>query len=1136
MTSPRFLKTTIVFCLIFSLFHGGSSITITAATNGNVTLQLLMEGQIDEILWKHKGNKMVEWEKTNNPTEYLTFKGRTKLDFKTGKVTIVKLTKDDSGEYEAEVLIGGLLKTVKRFVKVIDPVTEAKITCNSSASTATLYCEADGDLLSFSWSGPGLQKEMRGQAGPQITKENNQNSVYTCVVNNIINNINVAYNASDCFTADAGNCHMITSVLCGIAGVAVAVAVAGGIYYYKRNSSVGQNTHKQSQEVPSSDDADENTAMESDIHPEGTPLLRSECNDESKQTSTKDSKPLRETDDTPKDISKSMYKGQEEINASGGSRKDGEPASATKEKEDAESLRDTEDTLSVPGLTPNDDSSGDQISPDAKATHSSPEKDVDFEEPTSSEKGKDAEPTCIDKTDQNRTSDQTVDVKTTPDVPTEGPDFRPIDLKGVKNIWANHDIAVQNEHAPLKKNKNDVKTIPDVPAEGPDYRPIDLKGVKNIWANHDKATQNSGNVQNAESNSIGPKTGDGLHCKESTLSLNPVDKSDEEKMNAKEEKDPGSSCPNKPEEHRSSDGADDADMKTAMESDVPTAGTPPLRSERNDEHKQSQEEVPLVDDESKQTSTKDSKPLGKTDDTPKDVSKLMYKGQEEINASNGSQKDQISPDTEATLSSPEKHSASETQTSASNQDLTGIIPCIDGEPASATKEKEDAELIPNDDSSGDQISPDAKATHSSPDMNTAMESDVPTAGTPPLRSERNDEHKQSQEEVPLVDDESKQTSTKDSKPLGKTDDTPKDVSKLMYKDQEEINASNGSQKDQISPDTEATLSSPEKHSASETQTSASNQDLTGITPCIDGEPASATKEKEDAELIPNDDSSGDQISPDAKATHSSPDMNTAMESDVPTAGTPPLRSERNDEHKQSQEEVPLVDDESKQTSTKDSKPLGKTDDTPKDTFDFEEPTSSEKGKDAEPTCIDKTDQNRTSDQTVDVKTTPDVPTEGPDFRPIDLKGVKNIWTNHDIAVQNEHAPLKKNKNYVKTIPDVPAEGPDYRPIDLKGVKNIWANQHSASETQTSASNQDLTGITPCIDGEPASATKEKEDAELIPNDDSSGDQISPDAKATHSSPDMNTAMESDVPTAGTARPSYTAETQQPKDSSPKLPK
>ena len=66
-------------------FSGVSSKTINVASNGIISLQPLVEGEIEDILWKHNGNKMVEWDKkAGNVREYLKFKGQIKLDVKTG--------------------------------------------------------------------------------------------------------------------------------------------------------------------------------------------------------------------------------------------------------------------------------------------------------------------------------------------------------------------------------------------------------------------------------------------------------------------------------------------------------------------------------------------------------------------------------------------------------------------------------------------------------------------------------------------------------------------------------------------------------------------------------------------------------------------------------------------------------------------------------------------------------------------------------------------------------------------------------------------------------------------------------------------------------------------------------------------
>ena len=63
---------------------------------------------------------MVEWDNTaGNVREYLKFKGRTKLDVKTGDVTIIHLAKDDSGLYDTVLIIQGKLISIRHRVEII---------------------------------------------------------------------------------------------------------------------------------------------------------------------------------------------------------------------------------------------------------------------------------------------------------------------------------------------------------------------------------------------------------------------------------------------------------------------------------------------------------------------------------------------------------------------------------------------------------------------------------------------------------------------------------------------------------------------------------------------------------------------------------------------------------------------------------------------------------------------------------------------------------------------------------------------------------------------------------------------------------------------------------------------------------
>lgn len=92
------------------------------------------------------------------------------------------------------------------FVLCSDPVSDLSITCRSNDDqSATLLCQAEGADLTYSWSGPGLNTKIDGQIGPNITKEDNINSVYNCVVRNPVGEETKTFRAADCFSGKAEN-------------------------------------------------------------------------------------------------------------------------------------------------------------------------------------------------------------------------------------------------------------------------------------------------------------------------------------------------------------------------------------------------------------------------------------------------------------------------------------------------------------------------------------------------------------------------------------------------------------------------------------------------------------------------------------------------------------------------------------------------------------------------------------------------------------------------------------------------------------------------------------------------------------------------------------------------------------------
>lgn len=171
---------------------------------GKITLTPKVSGQPEDILWKHKGNKVVEFDGSQN-VEYGSYKGRTILDWSSGALTIKGLADADSGPYELEAVVKGKLQYSQHEVDVIDDVAQPSITCVVDNTTPenmdrTLLCSADlQPLTQFIWRSPGGSES----PGPElfIPVGENQDSVYTCVVKNPVSEKTAEFTLKDCYTS-----------------------------------------------------------------------------------------------------------------------------------------------------------------------------------------------------------------------------------------------------------------------------------------------------------------------------------------------------------------------------------------------------------------------------------------------------------------------------------------------------------------------------------------------------------------------------------------------------------------------------------------------------------------------------------------------------------------------------------------------------------------------------------------------------------------------------------------------------------------------------------------------------------------------------------------------------------------------
>eukprot|EP00063_Salmo_salar_P054630 XP_014029465.1 PREDICTED: spore wall protein 2-like [Salmo salar] len=204
---------------------------------GKITLTPKVSGQPEDILWKHKGNKVVEFDGSQN-VEYGSYKGRTILDWSSGALTIKGLADADSGPYELEAVVKGKLQYSQHEVDVIDDVAQPSITCVVDNTTPenmdrTLLCSADlQPLTQFIWRSPGGSES----PGPElfIPVGENQDSVYTCVVKNPVSEKTAEFTLKDCYTTEGST--SVLAVVLSILLLLILVAVLAFLFWYRRKS------------------------------------------------------------------------------------------------------------------------------------------------------------------------------------------------------------------------------------------------------------------------------------------------------------------------------------------------------------------------------------------------------------------------------------------------------------------------------------------------------------------------------------------------------------------------------------------------------------------------------------------------------------------------------------------------------------------------------------------------------------------------------------------------------------------------------------------------------------------------------------------------------------------------------------
>uniref|UniRef100_A0AAY5KCV7 Ig-like domain-containing protein n=1 Tax=Esox lucius TaxID=8010 RepID=A0AAY5KCV7_ESOLU len=206
---------------------------------GEIILTPSISGQLDGILWKHHGNKVVEFD-GDEQHEYDTYKGRILLNWHNGELTIKGLTDADSGTYQLEAAINKKLQYSNHEVHVIDVVAQPYITCEASDSGTTLLCSADlHPLTQFLWKGPGGSETPGSELF--IPGSENQESVYTCVVKNPVGNKTAELSLKECHTEEVSSVRVMFWLIPLILVLILCILLAVWLWCRKKRQKEDRN-------------------------------------------------------------------------------------------------------------------------------------------------------------------------------------------------------------------------------------------------------------------------------------------------------------------------------------------------------------------------------------------------------------------------------------------------------------------------------------------------------------------------------------------------------------------------------------------------------------------------------------------------------------------------------------------------------------------------------------------------------------------------------------------------------------------------------------------------------------------------------------------------------------------------------
>ncbi|XP_055361244.1 protein starmaker-like isoform X2 [Betta splendens] len=222
-----------VLCLLCSCSVYGQSPTF-GLMGLKVNLKPHFNGtkQLDEILWKYNGNKVVGFDGIKQQ-EFGLFENRVSLDRISAELSITGLRLDDSGVYELDVYTDKVLKRQTLNLVVLEKLAKPNIKCETSndGEEATLTCSVESiqcQYLMYEWISHGT--------GQRLTVPlSDKSKEYTCIVRNRLSNATATVTAKTCHP-DEGVSALTISLIVAVVLLVAAIAVVVDIICRKRHN------------------------------------------------------------------------------------------------------------------------------------------------------------------------------------------------------------------------------------------------------------------------------------------------------------------------------------------------------------------------------------------------------------------------------------------------------------------------------------------------------------------------------------------------------------------------------------------------------------------------------------------------------------------------------------------------------------------------------------------------------------------------------------------------------------------------------------------------------------------------------------------------------------------------------------